>query len=130
MTLDTRSEKNLAGVHPQLVAVVRRADQLLDLAGGVTFTVTEGVRTASRQRELVAKGASRTMNSRHLSGHAVDLAAKVGNMVRWDWPLYGQLAGAMKNAALELGVTITWGGDWKSFKDGPHFELDPKAYPL
>jgi len=130
MTLDARSEKNLAGVHPQLVAVVRRAAQLLELGGGLSFIVTEGLRTEARQKQLVAAGASRTMNSRHLTGHAVDLAAKVGSTVRWDWPLYPQLAGAMKNAALELGVTIAWGGDWKTLKDGPHFELDPKAYPL
>lgn len=130
MTLDARSEKNLAGVHPQLVAVVRRAAQLLEATGSLRFVVTEGLRTEARQKVLVAEGASRTMNSRHLTGHAVDLAAKVGGTVRWDWPLYSQLAGAMKNAALELSVHITWGGDWKSFKDGPHFELDPKEYPL
>jgi len=130
MTLDARSEKNLAGVHPQLVAVVRRAAHLLEQGGPLAFIVTEGLRTEARQRQLVAAGASRTMNSRHLTGHAVDLAAKVAATVRWDWPLYAQLAGVMKNAALELGVTITWGGDWKTLKDGPHFEIDPKAYPL
>lgn len=130
MTLDARSERNLAGVHPKLVAVVRRASQLLDATGALSFTVTEGLRSETRQKQLVAQGASRTMNSRHLTGHAVDLAAKVGGAIRWDWPLYSQLAGAMKNAALELGVHLTWGGDWKSFKDGPHFELDPKEYPL
>ena len=130
MTLDTRSERNLTGVHPQLVAVVRRAAQLLEAAGAVTFIVTEGLRTETRQKQLVAQGASRTMNSRHLTGHAVDLAAKVGGNVRWDWPLYAKLAEAMKAAAGELGVHLTWGGDWKSFKDGPHFELNPKEYPL
>jgi peptidoglycan L-alanyl-D-glutamate endopeptidase CwlK len=130
MTLDARSEKALAGVHPKLVAVVRRADELLERAGDVTFTVTEGLRSKTRQKQLVAAGASRTMNSRHLTGHAVDLAAKVGGGIRWDWPLYAKLSEAMKSAAAEQGTVITWGGDWKSFKDGPHFELDPKAYPL
>ena len=73
-------------------------------------------------------GASKTMNSRHLTGHAVDLAAYV-NGIRWDWPLYPKIADAFKQAALELGVSIVWGGDWTSLKDGPHFELDRKAYP-
>jgi len=125
MILSPRSEKNLAGVHPRLVAVVRRAAELSDL----DFIVTEGVRTLERQTELYNKGASQTMKSKHLTGHAVDLAALVGSEVRWDWPLYAKLAGAMKAAAAELGTVITWGGDWTSFKDGPHFEINPVTYP-
>jgi len=125
MILNPRSEKNLAGVHERLVAVVRRAAEISDL----DFIVTEGVRTLERQKELYAKGASQTMKSKHLTGHAVDLAALVGAEVRWDWPLYAKLAGAMKAAAEELGTTITWGGDWTSFKDGPHFEISPAVYP-
>lgn len=125
MQLSPRSEKNLHGVHPKLVAVVRLAATISE----IDFIVTEGVRALERQKELYAKGASTTMNSKHLTGHAVDLAALIGNEVRWDWPLYGKLAAAMKQAAAELGVTITWGGDWVTFKDGPHFEIDPRAYP-
>lgn len=125
MILSPRSEKNLAGVHERLVAVVRRAAEISDL----DFIVTEGVRTLERQKELYAKGASQTMKSKHLTGHAVDLAALVGTEVRWDWPLYAKLAGAMKEAAKELGTVITWGGDWTSFKDGPHFEINPVTYP-
>lgn len=126
--LDLRSQTRLMGVHPDLVAVVRRAHEI---AGNMEldFIVTEGRRSVARQKTLVAKGASKTMNSRHLTGHAVDLAAKVAGQVRWDWPLYHRLAGAMKQAAKELGVKIVWGGDWKSFRDGPHFELDRMAYP-
>ena len=82
----------------------------------------------ARQQQLFNSGASTTMNSRHLTGHAVDLGAWVG-AVRWDWPLYHRIAEAMKAAAAELGVSIIWGGDWKTFKDGPHFELDRKVYP-
>jgi peptidoglycan L-alanyl-D-glutamate endopeptidase CwlK len=93
------------------------------------FVVIEGMRTTQRQAELVASGASKTMNSRHLTGHAVDLAASVKGEIRWDWPLYHRIASAMKAAATELGVDITWGGDWKTFKDGPHFELSWKSYP-
>lgn len=125
MILSPRSEKNLVGVHERLVAVVRRAAEISDL----DFIVTEGLRTLERQKELYAKGASQTMKSKHLTGHAVDLAALVGTEVRWDWPLYAKLAGAMKAAAEELGTTITWGGDWTSFKDGPHFEISPVTYP-
>lgn len=119
MKLDQKSLDKLKGVHPDLVKVVKRAAEVTD----TDFIVTEGLRTLERQRTLVAAGASRTMRSRHLTGHAIDLAAKVGGKVRWDWPLYYKLATAMKRAAKELGVKIEWGGDWKSFKDGPHFQL-------
>lgn len=122
--LSRRSLERLQKVHPDLVRVVMRAIQMTE----VDFGVTEGVRTIEKQREYVAKGASKTMNSRHLTGHAVDLVAYVGAEVRWDWPLYHKIAAAMKSAANELGVAIVWGGDWVSFKDGPHFELDRKVY--
>ena len=89
----------------------------------IDFSVIEGLRTKERQAELVKAGASRTINSRHITGHAVDLAAVVGGEVRWDWPLYEKIAKAMKQAAYELNINIEWGGDWKSFKDGPHFQL-------
>ena len=123
--LSRRSLERLQKVHPDLVRVVMRAIQLTE----VDFGVTEGVRTIEKQREYVAKGASKTMNSRHITGHAVDLVAYFGAEVRWDWPLYHKIAAAMKLAAKELGVAIVWGGDWASFPDGPHFELDRKVYP-
>ncbi|MBX3477816.1 MAG: M15 family metallopeptidase [Brevundimonas sp.] len=123
--LSSRSRAHLDGVHPDLVAVVERAIGL----SPVDFMVTEGRRTAARQAELVRQGASRTLNSRHLTGHAVDLAAWVDGAVRWDWPLYPRIAGAMKAAAAERGVDLIWGGDWARLKDGPHFELDRRAYP-
>lgn len=124
--LSNRSLNNLIDVHPDLIAVVERAIQLTQ----VDFVVTEGIRSPERQARLVKAGASKTTKSRHLTGHAVDLAALVDGDVRWDWPLYTQIAAAMKAAAKSLGITITWGGDWKSFKDGPHFELSWKNYPL
>lgn len=120
-----RSEKNLKGVHPDLVSVVRRAAEL----SPIKFEVIEGLRTVERQKQLVAAGASKTMNSRHITGHAIDLAPTVEGQIRWDWPLFRQIAPAMKQAAQDKGISIVWGGDWKTFKDGPHFELDRKVYP-
>ncbi|HBD3529873.1 M15 family metallopeptidase [Escherichia coli] len=114
-----RSERNLEGVKPQLVAVVRRALELTE----VDFGITEGLRTKERQKQLVAEGKSQTMNSRHLTGDAVDVVAWVGSQVSWDWPLYEKIAQAFKQAAAELGTAIEWGGDWKTLKDGPHFQL-------
>lgn len=123
--LSQRSKDNLDGVHEDLVRVVERAIRTTP----VDFMVIEGMRTRERQVKLVQAGASQTMNSRHLTGHAVDLAAYVGGEVRWDWPLYHKIAAAMKESAEDLDVEITWGGDWGSFPDGPHFELSRKRYP-
>lgn len=120
-----RSRDNLVGVHPDLVRVAKRAIELTP----IDFVITEGVRTEERQRELCAAGASKTMNSRHLTGHAIDVAALVGREVRWDWPLYRDIAKAFKKAAKELGVPIAWGGDWVRFPDGPHFQLARRQYP-
>jgi len=124
ITLGSRSLSRLQGVHPDLVKVVHRAAALSD----IDFTVLEGLRTVARQKQLVAAGASKTMNSRHITGHAVDLAVLVKGQVRWDWPLYHKLAVYVKQAAVDLGIQIQWGGDWKSFKDGPHWELSRKVY--
>jgi peptidoglycan L-alanyl-D-glutamate endopeptidase CwlK len=117
-------EDRLATVTPQLADVVRKAATYLDF----DLLVVEGARTVERQRELVAKGASKTMNSKHipdLTGYAraVDLAPQIGGQARWDWPLFPTIAKAMKRAAAELGVPVVWGGDWRTFRDGPHFEL-------
>jgi len=121
-----RSLKNLNGVHPDLRRVIDRALQDSEL----DFVVIEGLRTKERQKQLVASGASKTMNSRHLTGHAVDLVPIGPNgKAAFDWPLYDKLAPAVKAAAEKEGVALDWGGDWKSFKDGPHFELDRKVYP-
>lgn len=123
--LSKSSRNRLADVHSDLIRVVERAITLTS----IDFGVSEGLRSKDRQRELLASGATTTMNSRHLTGHAVDLVAYVGGRVAWDWPLYDQIGEAMKMAALEEGVQIEWGGDWKSFKDGPHFQLPWSEYP-
>jgi peptidoglycan L-alanyl-D-glutamate endopeptidase CwlK len=120
-----RSKKNLTGVHPDLVKVATKALELSQ----IDFTVTEGLRTKERQAQLMAAGASKTMNSRHITGHAIDIAPIIAGEVRWDWPPFQELSKAFKLAAKEENVPIVWGGDWVSFKDGPHFELDRRKYP-
>ena len=128
--LSTRSLERLAGAHHDLAAVIKAAAA----RSSIDFTVLEVLRTPERQRELVAKGASQTMKSRHLPGtdgksHAVDIAPVIGGQVSWAWPLYNPLALIVKAAAAELGVPIEWGGDWRTFKDGPHWQLPWKEYP-
>lgn len=133
--LDQRSLDRMKGVHPDLVKVITLSNIAFQQEHpGLSFFVTEGVRTVPRQRELVAKGASRTMNSRHIPGadklgKAVDLAIKMGGELRWDWPLYAKLGAVVKRVAQEQGIPVEWGGDWRSFRDGPHFQLNAKRYP-
>ncbi len=133
MRLNSASYARLRGVHPDLVRVVLRC--AADWAEKDTgFIVTCGVRTLEEQKLLKAKGATRTLRSRHLVAangyaHAVDLACSLNGQVRWDWPLYDRLAKAMKAAAKKEKVPLEWGGDWKTFKDGPHFQLPWGQYP-
>lgn len=139
--LGQRSLSRLEGVHPDLVRVVKKAAALSDL----DFTVLEGLRTVERQKQLMKQGATRTMNSRHITGHAVDLGAMIGGTVRWDWALYIKLAEVMRSASISENVPIRWGGTWKllsdikgpitakvlsrSFPDGAHHELHRASYP-
>lgn len=141
--LGAQSLKRLNGVDERLVKVVKRAIELTT----VDFSVHEGLRTKARQAELVRTGASKTMNSKHLVGHAVDLVPYVGGKLRWEWPLIYPIAVAMRQASKELGVNLRWGGVWDrelddlgvdmkaevaaycvrhagpDFIDGPHYEL-------
>jgi len=118
--LGKRSTDNLNGVHPDLVRVVKRALELSE----VDFTVIEGLRTKERQAELLKQGFTRTMNSRHIVGQAVDI---VPLPVDWNNKArFGLVAAAMKKAAAELGVKITWGGDFKTFVDLPHYQIEVK----
>ena len=124
-SLGARSKQRLKDVHPDMVKIVERAIEI----STVDFTVLEGLRTPERQKTLMESGASQTLNSRHITGHAVDLGAWVDDQVDWSWPLYAQINAAMRTSAKELGISIVWGGGWRTFKDGPHFELDRKDYP-
>lgn len=112
-----RAER-MAGVKPPLIAVIIDAGSLTD------FIVTCGLRTHDEQVHMVATGKSQTMNSKHLTGDAVDLAVlDAKGAITWDFPLYAKLAEVIKACAVKRGVHIAWGGDWKTLKDGPHFEL-------
>lgn len=123
--LSKRSLQNLEGVHPDLIRIVQRAIETTQM----DFVVLEGLRTRERQRELYAKGATRTLNSRHLTGHAVDIAPYIGDTISWHWPHYHSLALVIKRAATRENVPTIWGGDWPSFPDGPHWELPRDRYP-
>lgn len=145
--LSTRSLKNLEGVKPELIEVVKFAITVTR----IDFGVTEGLRTVQRQRELVAAGASQTMNSKHITGNAVDVVAYIGPRISWELNLYDDIADAMRLGAIEVGVPLKWGAAWnipdirewdgtmqdamdfyvdtrrsqkrRPFIDGPHFEL-------
>ncbi|SQC83413.1 Uncharacterised protein [Klebsiella pneumoniae] len=105
-----RSENNLKGVDPRLVTIARRALVLSE----VDFGITEGLRTKERQKQLFEQGKSMTMNSRHLTGDAIDVVAYIGGKVSWNWSLYEIISRAFKQAAAEYGVTIEWGGTGKN----------------
>ncbi len=117
--LSKASLDKLQGVKKPLVDVVKRAIEITE----IDFGISEGVRTKERQKKLFNEGKSKTLNSRHLTGDAVDVYAWVDNYVNWNFHYYEKIAKAMFKAAEELGVEIEWGGNWKSFKDGPHFQL-------
>lgn len=114
--LGQKSEANLAGVHPGLVAVVRRAILITE----IDFAVHEGLRTMERQRKLVATGASRTLDSYHLTGDAVDLVPYVDGSLRWEHALCNEVARAVREASGLVGVRLVWGRVW----DTELFELD------
>ncbi len=120
-----RSERNLLFVHPDLVRIARRALELtLE-----DFGISEGVRTLERQKQLLKSGKSQTLNSRHLTGHAIDILAYPTPKGSWDFSDYELIAPAFKQASRELSIPVEWGGDWQTFKDGVHFQLPWSVYP-
>ena len=116
----TRSKNNMKGVNPDLIGIAYRALML----SPHDFGIIEGVRTLERQKQLFQDGASKTMNSRHLTGGAIDFAVYKGGKLVWDFPLYQEVSESFKRAAAEMGLKITWGGDWPKFRDGPHIQLE------
>lgn len=133
MELSAKSQALLKKVHPDLVRVVLRAARMRN--GDPGFIVTCGIRTLEEQKRLKKVGATTTLRSRHLPGrtnglsHAVDIAPTLRGKVKWDWPLFHVLAATFKAAAEAEEVPLEWGGDWRTFKDGPHFQLPWKKYP-
>mgnify|MGYP000969732308 CR=1 FL=1 len=129
--LSGRDLQRLIGVHPDLVRTVERAATLAP----APFMVLEGLRALARHRQYFRAGKTRTMRSRHLTGHAVDLAPLIDTdgdgdrEVSWDWADFRPLARAVKLAAEQVGVPVEWGGDWKGFPDGPHWQLPWEVYP-
>ena len=124
--LSARSLGRLIGVHPDLSRVVHRAIELTP----TDFSVVEGVRTLAKQREYFTRGKSMTMRSRHLTGHAVDLAPWVNGTIDWETPAgWTGVSQAMKQASRDLGIPIEWGGDWRTFVDQPHYQLPWERYP-
>ena len=147
VTLSQRSLGRLDGVNNKLHSVVTTAIGLTN----VDFGVTCGLRTEKEQEDLVARGASQTMKSKHLTGDAVDVVAYIGSRISWELNLYDDIADAFKEASVREGVGIRWGASWhipdlrdwegtaeeamnayidlrrsegrRAFIDAPHFEL-------
>lgn len=134
MKLTARDETHLKKLHPDLARVIRRAAAMWPHKDQ-EFFITCSIRTLEEQKVLLANKATKTLRSRHLPGktnklsHAVDLALKLDGKVRWDWPLFVQMAKTIKAAAKVEKVPVEWGGDWTQFRDGPHFQLPWAAYP-
>jgi peptidoglycan L-alanyl-D-glutamate endopeptidase CwlK len=119
------SKSQMKDIHPDLR---RLADLALELSP-YDFRITDGKRTRAEQKTYVAKGASQTLNSRHLYGFALDYVAIVNGKARYELVYMKAIADAFKKAANKLDIPINWGGDWKSFKDTPHIELAKGHYP-
>lgn len=119
-----KSLERLSTVHPDLQRLFKEAIT----NSPYDFSITEGVRSQERQKELVAAKKSTTMNSRHLTGKAVDIAVFVDGKITWDIRAYKAVADHVKTISKLMNIPIIWGGDWKSFIDGPHYELDRKVY--
>jgi len=120
-----RSLKNLEGVHPDLIKVMTQSLEI----SPIDFAILEGLRSPERQQEVIARGASWTKNSRHLTGHAVDIGAVIERHIVWALDPYQRLSKIIKKVAQDLSIPIEWGGDWQKV-DAGHYELTWNAYPL
>lgn len=130
------SRSKLVGVHVDLVLVAGYA--LVNCP--IDWSVVEGMRHIARQRLLKARGKSRTLDSRHLPGasgvcYAIDVEPWIPGSSVWklskavQWEMFHMIAASFKLASRELHIPVLWGGDWRTFKDGPHFYLSRRLYP-
>lgn len=145
-----RSLATLGTVHPELQRLAHRTLEISPL----DFTVIQGLRTRDQQARLFGQGrtaaqmraqglpihyaqpnasvVTKTMTSNHMSGLALDFAPYVKGIILPQRPtaaeidLFRRIANAFKAAGKEMGLAVTWGGDWKSFRDYPHIELKLK----
>ena len=119
------SENNLKGIHPDLGMIMRKAIKL----SPINFGISEGVRSKKRQLELLAKGKSLSNDSRHITGHAVDIFALPNNILSWEFRHYQEIAKIVLELSKEMSIEIEWGGNWDDLNDGAHFELSRRNYP-
>ena len=120
-----KSEAFLKDIDLDLCQVTRRALAL----SRVDFAVISGKRDMAEQRRLVRSGASKTLHSRHLTGHAVDIVPidpETGKG-RFCRALALEVAAAFYAASQQYGIPIAWGGMWSQFEDTPHFEIPIKT---
>lgn len=125
LTLSVHSERHLIGVHPDLVRVVRKMQEIAISPVAIIC----GLRTLDEQEHLLASGASNTIRSRHLTGHAVDWVPIVGGEGSWTVKDYLPLIAQWKEAGAHVGVPIESGGDWLTLKDYDHLQLPWAIYP-
>jgi peptidoglycan L-alanyl-D-glutamate endopeptidase CwlK len=118
-SLNKRSRDNLATVKPAL----RQLFEAAIVDSPYNFIVISGKRTLAEQKVLLATGKTTTLNSRHLTGDAADIAVEVNGDITWNGAYYKTVAAHIKKVAKKLGIAIEWGGDWKSFIDSGHFQL-------
>ena len=114
-----RSNREMKGIHPKLRKIADLALEYSEL----DFIVTDGKRTIKEQRAYVRSGASKTMRSKHLTGRALDFVSMVEGRISWESRPMTSVARAFKKASKELGIPITWGGDWTGSWDKPHIQL-------
>jgi peptidoglycan L-alanyl-D-glutamate endopeptidase CwlK len=120
-----KSLERLSGVHPKLVQVMEEAIK----SSPLDFSIAQGLRTLEQQKALFESGKSKTMRSRHLTGHAVDIAVFVDGTITWELNKYRVVTDHIKTVAKRLGIPIECGIDWTSFIDGPHIQLPWSSYP-
>lgn len=124
MELTKKDIQRMKGVHPALVRLFTEVAR----TSPIPFMILEGRRSLEQQKKNIENGVSWTLKSKHLTGHALDVIPLVEGKPTWSWPVYHKFAPIVKAVAKKLKIEVTWGGDWKKTKDGPHWEIDPKKY--